>query len=243
MAADTLGGRGLRGPGNPLGGRLSLHYSVARSLISGLVGAWSGWKVEGREHVPATGGLIVASNHISFWDPPLVGTAVRRELHFLAKEELFRNPVFGSIIRSFNAIPIRRGVADMSGLTKAMDVLRAGKALILFPEGSRMRDGKLHRARPGLGMLAAGTGARVLPCYISGSDQSRSWLLRRARPHVRIGVARTWQELAGEDAGLEPGRALYQSVSDGLMREIAALKAAGGTTATPGASDPRSHTS
>lgn len=172
------------------------------------MGACSGWRVEGRAHVPATGGLIVASNHVSFWDPPLVGTAVGRELHFLAKEELFRNPVFGSLIRAFNAIPIRRGVADLSGLTRAMDVLRAGHALILFPEGSRMRDGRLHRARPGVGMLAAGTDARILPCFISGSDRPREWLLRRARLHVRIGVARTWQELAGPDAGLEPGRSL-----------------------------------
>jgi len=207
------------------------------------VGACSGWTVEGREHVPATGGLIVASNHVSFWDPPLVGTAVKRELHFLAKEELFRNAVLGSLIRAFNAIPIRRGVADLSGLTRAMEVLRAGHALILFPEGSRMRDGRLHRARPGVGMLAAGTGARILPCHISGSDRPREWLLRRAPLRVRIGVARTWQELVDPEAGLELGRTLYQSIGDGVMREIAALGAAGGTSATPGAGDPRTHTS
>ncbi len=243
MAADTRPAGGRPAPGSALGGGLSLHYSVTRSLLSGLLGTLSGWRVEGRENVPATGGLIVASNHISFWDPPLVGCAVRRELHFLAKEELFRSPMFGSIIRAFNAIPIRRGVADMSGLTMAMAVLRAQRALILFPEGSRMRDGELHRARPGVGMLATATDARILPCFISGSDRSRDWLLRRARVHVRIGVARTWQELAGESATLEPGRALYQSVGDGVMREIAALKAAAGTSATPGAGDPRSHTS
>src|SRR5512134_1457256 len=120
---------------------MSLHYSAVRFLLGGLVGALSGWEVRGREQVPREGGLIVASNHISFWDPPLVGTAAIRELHYLAKEELFRTPVLGPFIRTFNAIPIRRGVADLSGLTKAMDMLRAGRALLMFPEGTRVRDG------------------------------------------------------------------------------------------------------
>ena len=204
---------------------MSLHYSASRFLLGGLVGALSGWEVRGREHIPLTGGLIVASNHISFWDPPLVCTAVVRELHFLAKEELFRPPVLGSLIRSFNAIPIRRGMADLSGLTKAMDVLRAGRALIMFPEGARGRDGELHAARPGVGMLAVATDARVVPAYISGSNHPAKWLFRLGQVRVWFGSSRTWRELAGPDTELEPGRALYQSVSAGVMREIAALRA------------------
>lgn len=206
---------------------MSLHYSVTRSILSGLIGIATGWEVRGRSNVPRDGGLIVASNHISYFDPPFVGTAAVRELHFLAKEELFRPPVFGSLIRAYNSIPIRRGAADVRGLTAAMEVLRAGHALILFPEGTRSRDGELHSAKPGVGMLAVNTGARILPCHIHGSDRSPwEWITRRTRPRVSFGPARTWQELAGADAGLEPGRALYQSVGDGVMREIAALKAA-----------------
>lgn len=204
---------------------MSLHYSAVRFLLGGLVGTLSGWEVRGREHVPPTGGVIVASNHISFWDPPLVGTAAIRELHFLAKEELFRTPVLGPLIRTFNAIPIRRGVADLSGLTKAKDVLRAGRALLLFPEGTRRRDGELHHARPGVGMLAVTTDARVVPVYISGSNQPAKWLFHLGHVRVWFGPPRTWRELAGPDAELEPGRALYESVGTGVMREIAALKA------------------
>jgi 1-acyl-sn-glycerol-3-phosphate acyltransferase len=188
------------------------------------VGALSGWEVRGREHVPPEGGLIVASNHVSFWDPPLVGTAAIRELHFLAKEELFRTPVLGPLIRSYNAIPIRRGVADLSGLTKAMEVLRAGRALLMFPEGTRARDGELKAAPPGVGMLAVATDARIVPACISGSDRPGKWLTRRGRLRVSFGPARSWRELAGPDELLEPGRALYQSVGAGLMREIAALR-------------------
>lgn len=204
---------------------MGLVYSGARILFDGVLGAVSGWQVHGREHVPRTGGLIVASNHVSYYDPPLIGTAAVRELHYLAKEELFRPPVFGSLIRFFNSIPIRRGMADLSGLSRAMDVLKAGHALIVFPEGSRMRDGELHPGRPGVGMLSVNTDALIVPCFISGSDRPNHWLLHRGTLRVAFGPARTWRELAGEAADQPPGRAVYQAVADGVMRDIASLKA------------------
>ncbi len=214
---------------------MGLLYSASRFLLDGLVRVVSSWEVRGRENIPRSGGLIVASNHISFFDPPLIGIAAVRELHFLAKEELFRPPVLGSLIRTYNAIPIRRGVADLSGLSKAIEVLRGGEALIMFPEGSRMRDGELHPARPGVGMLAVGTDALIVPCYISGSDRPGGWITRRARLRVWFGPARTWKDLAGPEADLTPGRALYQRIGDGLMREIAALRDGQRKTASRGA--------
>ena len=204
---------------------MSLHYSATRFLLGGLIGALSGWEVRGRENIPRTGGLIVASNHISYLDPPFVGTAAMRELHFMAKEELFRSPVFGGLIRAYNAIPIRRGVADLSGLSRAIEVLKQGRALIMFPEGTRMRDGELHPARPGVGMLAVNADCSIVPCYISGSNQAGKFLLRRAPVRVSFGEAKHWRQVAGDDAEQAPGRALYQSVGDGVMRSIAALKA------------------
>ena len=214
---------------------MSLHYSATRFLLGGFVGALSGWEVRGREHVPETGAVIVASNHISFWDPPLVGTAAVRELSFLAKEELFRTPVLGPLIRAYNAIPIRRGVADVGGLTRAMDVLRAGRALLLFPEGTQVHGGELQRPRPGVGMLAVSTNTPVVPTFISGSNEPKKWLFRLGRLRVRFGPPRTWRELAGPDADLEPGRALYASVGAGVMREIAALRTLQQTPAARGA--------
>ena len=99
---------------------MGAYYSTARFLASVFLGASSRWEVKGRENIPPTGGLIIASNHVSFWDPPLVGAAVLREGHFLAKEELFSTPVLGPLIRSVNAIPIRRGMADLSGMSRAI---------------------------------------------------------------------------------------------------------------------------
>ena len=177
-----------------------------------------------RARDPRTGGLIVASNHISFWDPLLVGAAVSREAHFLAKAELFEMPVVGAWIRSVNGIPIRRGEADLRGLHHALEALQGGSAVLLFPEGSRMRDGELHPARPGVGLLAVHADVPIVPCYISGSNTPRKWWFRRRRVRIDIGHARDWRDYAGRDTDLTPGRALYQRIGAAVMDDIAGLK-------------------
>lgn len=202
---------------------MGFSYSVARILLDGLLGAATGWKVYGREHIPRSGGFILASNHASYSDPPLVGVAAVRELHFLAKEELFKPPVFGALIRHFHAIPIRRGKMDAAGMARAIEVLKAGHALVVFPEGTRSRDGVLRPARPGAGIMAAGAGVPIVPCWIWGSNRPKEWFLGRGRLGVAFGPARTWQELAGDAAGDPQDRVLYQKVVDAVMRDIAAL--------------------
>jgi 1-acyl-sn-glycerol-3-phosphate acyltransferase len=195
----------------------------------------SGWEVRGRENIPRDGGLIVASNHISYWDPPMISSALPREVHFLAKEELFSVPLLGGLIRSLNSIPIRRGAADLSGLSRAIAALKAGGGLLLFPEGSRMRDGELHPPRPGVGLMAVQADVPIVPCYISGSNRPRSWWTRSVRARIWFGAARPWRELAGSDADAPPGRLLYQRVGEGVMREIAALKSGQQRSASRGA--------
>lgn len=215
------------------------YYSAARLSAAAVLGAITRWDVRGREHIPRAGGLIVACNHISFWDPPLVGAACPRELHFLAKEELFDAPLLGPLIRSVNAIPIRRGVADLTGLSRAIERLRGGDALLMFPEGTRMRDGELHPARPGVGMIAVHSDASVLPCCVSGSNHPGRWWWSGGRVRIWFGVARPWREFAGPDADLAPGRPLYQRIGDEVMREIAALKTGQMTSATRGSASDR----
>jgi 1-acyl-sn-glycerol-3-phosphate acyltransferase len=179
--------------------------------------------------------VIVASNHISFWDPPLIGAAVPRELHFLTREDLFGTPVVGTLIRSMNAIPIRRGVADLTGMSRAMDRLKGGAALLMFPEGSRMQDGGSHPARPGVGMMAVNADVPIVPCCITGSERQWKWWTRGARVRLWFGPARTWRELAGAGMDHSPGRALYQQVGEAVMREIAILRTGQQTEATRGA--------
>lgn len=211
------------------------YYSASRFFARVSFALLARAEVRGSEHVPREGGAIVASNHISFWDPPMVGAALQREAHFLAKEELFSTPLLGWLIRGYNVIPIRRGVSDLSGIGRAVETLKRGALLIMFPEGTRMRDGQLHPARPGVGMMAVAADVPIVPCYISGSNRPGRWLLRRERVRIWLGRACSWSELAGPLEDPAPGRTLYQRVGQGVMREIAALRGAQQASASHGA--------
>ena len=105
----------------------------------------------------------------------------------------------------------------------------------MFPEGSKMQDGRLHPARPGVGLLAVNAGVPIVPCCISGSDRPRKWWYRGVRVRVWFGPARHWRELAGGESEKVPGRALYQEVGEAVMREIAILRTGQRTEATRGA--------
>jgi len=199
---------------------LSAYYSAARLFASGCFGLLTGWDVRGRQHIPREGGLLVASNHISFWDPPMVGSALPREVHFLAKEELFRTPGLGWLIRSLNSIPIRRGVADLSGLARALEVLRQGDALLLFPEGSRMRDGELHPPRPGVGMMAVQADVPIVPCYLEGAHRAwpkGAWIPRPRRLRLIVGEPRTF-------ADLEPTKESAHLIASTLRDDVVNLE-------------------
>ena len=200
------------------------YYNACRSLAHVLLGVLTGCSVRGLNLLPAEGGLVVAANHISFWDPPLIGSVIPREIHFLAKEELFQAPVFGPLIRSVNAIPIRRGASDLRGLNRAIDALKSGGAVLLFPEGSRMRDGALHPPRPGVGLMSVHADVPIMPCFISGSQPTAAWMSRKERVRIDFGTPRDWRDYAGRSTDLTPGRELYQRIGAAVMGDIARLR-------------------
>jgi len=145
------------------------------------------FEVEGLDRIPRKGPLIVACNHISFWDPPLVGAHLPREMHFVAKAELFHNPLFGALIRAYNSIPIQRGPQARTGLRGAEEVLSAGGAVLIFPEGTRNKSGELLAPRAGVGRLAAATRTPVAPACITGSNQIRRSMRRQVKIRITFG--------------------------------------------------------
>lgn len=127
-------------------------------------------KIEGRENIPETGPFIVCSNHISWFDPPLVGCIIpaRVQVHFMAKSELFAHPLARRFLHKLGAFPVRRDQADRTAIRTALQLLREGKVLGLFPEGSRSKIGDLRPAYNGAALIALRSGAPVLPVAISG---------------------------------------------------------------------------
>ena len=123
------------------------------------------------ENVPAKGAVICCCNHNSNLDPVMVGCIKQRDFSFMAKEELFEVPLFGRLIRSLHAFPVKRNSGDLGAIKKAMTFLQEGHALVLFPEGRRSKDGKLQEGKDGVSLLAKKTGATVIPCATNGKPK------------------------------------------------------------------------
>ena len=143
-------------------------YPFGRALCSGILSPIYQFKVIGKENVPTDGGVLLCSNHISNLDPPTVGIAAPRQVHFMAKEELFSAPVLGKILPHINAFPVKRGMSDREALRKGLGVLKEGKVLGLFPEGTRSETGELGKGLAGAGFFALRSKAQIVPCAVIG---------------------------------------------------------------------------
>ena len=128
-----------------------LLYIFSKSMVTALLKLIGHFKVVGREQVPRRGGVVLAANHTSYMDPPLVGCAAPRPVHFMAKSELFTHPRFSALIRALGAFPVRRAGTDRQALRTAHELLTAGEAVVIFIEGSRSADGKLQPPELGYG--------------------------------------------------------------------------------------------
>jgi 1-acyl-sn-glycerol-3-phosphate acyltransferase len=144
-------------------------YRFARGVLKIALTPLYRVTVLGKEHIPETGGVLLCSNHISELDPPVVGMSFPRDVHFIAKEELFNLPVLNKILPHTNAIPIKRGMSDRNALRKGLGVLKNGDVLGLFPEGTRSRTGELGEGLAGAGFFALRSDAQVIPCAVIGT--------------------------------------------------------------------------
>jgi len=199
---------------------MGFHYRVAYVVLNILARLFFGLVTRGGERVPKTGGVIIASNHISYYDPPMVGCGVPREMHYMAKEELFKNPVFGAIIRSYNAIPLRRSVGDMAAFRKAVKLIKQGRAVLMFPEGTRSLSGRLLKAKAGVGMIGVMTSAPIVPVYVEGTNNLGKAFWRKRR--FRVSCAEPVIPSDYEDETADP-KEQYKKVTDEVMRRIASL--------------------
>lgn len=144
-----------------------MFYRFIRFVFSLILKASFRLEVQGLERVPRRGPVVLCSNHISWWDPVILGCLLNRPVRFMAKKELFRYPVFGTLLRWLGAFPVDRGKADVSAIREGLQALRSGQVLGIFPEGTRQRDrSRLGAPHPGAALLALRTDAPVVPVAI-----------------------------------------------------------------------------
>lgn len=204
-------------------------YFIGWSFYRTAFAVYFRWQVYNPERVPRQGPVILAANHSSFLDPPLVGSGLKRDINYLARKSLFRYPVLGWILRTVNAVPVDRDGGGAAGLKAIMDRLHDGGAIILFPEGTRTRDGRLQPARSGIGLTVIKSDAPVVPVRTFGTYEAWGRNVRFPRPHpvaVKYGRPMRFEKFRAEARNCSKVRLkeIYQEIADEIMAAIARLE-------------------
>ncbi len=216
----------------------SLHYRFWRVIVRALARAYWDLRIYNVERVPSSGPVILAANHTSFADPPLVGVGIRRATYFLARDTLFHPPLFGTWLRSVNSIPVDRDGGGAAGLRVVLDLLEQEEMVLLFPEGTRSANGNLLPARPGLGLIALKSGAPVVPVRLFGLFET--WgrhqpFPRPGRVAIKYGMPLRFND-SPESESIPPGlsgKAKSQWVAERIMQAIGNLKPCQDLTSFP----------
>ena len=197
-------------------------YRWAHRLTNTFCKTMGHLEVQGVHHIPREGGVLLVSNHVSFLDPVIVGSAANREIHFMARSTAFDIPGLGKLISTYNAYPVNRGAPDLGALRKTISLLKAGNVVLMFPEGTRSVDGTLGKARDGACFIADRAGVPTIPVFHSGAERMlprNSRRLRRAQLRVTFGEP---LELVAEE--FETRREMYQQMGNQIMEAIADLR-------------------
>lgn len=208
---------------------MNLSYRIGWTFFRVMFATYFRWRVFGAENVPLKGGVILASNHASYLDPPLVGSGLKRDINYLARASLFRFPIMGSVLRSWNSVPVDRDGGGAKGLKIILDRLLAGGGIILFPEGTRTTDGKLLPARSGIGLTVIKSTAPVVPVRVFGTFEAYGRHHKFPRPRrvaVKYGRPMNFEALRTEAKTCDKARLkeIYQQVADEIMAAIATLE-------------------
>lgn len=189
-----------------------MAYRISRFIFWLCCKICFGFRSFGRAHIPRRGGFILASNHVSYLDPIVLGIGCPRTLVYLARDTLFANPLLGWWMRAVNVVAIKRSSADISALRRAIQAVRSGQGVALFPEGSRQDGGQPAEPLAGVGFLAAKLNVPVIPAFIRGSEVALPKGARRLHPaHIRV--------YYGRQILIERGMP-YQQIAQQIMQQI-----------------------
>lgn len=201
-------------------------YKAFRTVLFIAYRIFFNFKYFGAEQVPSETdprGVILAPNHVSYLDPPILGISLKRQVTYLAKEYLFKNRFVGLILKSIGAFPIRTKTDDFKTIRELVRVLKAGRCIVVFPEGTRSPDGALREAEGGGGFLAAKSMAYVVPVYIKGTYEAfpRGVKFFKSSP-VEVYYGKPF--IPAQDTALMSEADPYGAIGRRIMREIKSLK-------------------
>jgi 1-acyl-sn-glycerol-3-phosphate acyltransferase len=204
--------------------RMGSVYAASRALFVAAHGAFFRGDVTGLENIPRAGPLLIAANHASFLDPPFVGCHVPRPLAFFARKSLWKPGPASWWLDAVGAIPVDRDGSDVAAIKAVLRALTAGRALVVFPEGTRSADGVLQPPKSGVGLLACRAQAPVVPVRIFNSHLAlgRDSVLRPGTP---VSVVYGQPLAPGDYDDPAAGKERYQRASEKIMAAIAALRA------------------
>lgn len=194
-----------------------MFYKIFKALCRIWFGAIFRTRVIGAENIPRDGAFILAANHVSNWDPPFLGTFIAREVCYMGKEELFGNPIMAAICRALHVFPVKRGAADKTAIKTALKILKDGKCLGIFPEGTRSKTGKLGKAEAGVSLIAAMSKAPIIPAAIVDTEK----IFSREKFFPRLAVV---YGTPIKFSGSTKDKDAMNNFAQKLMTEIAALK-------------------
>jgi len=208
---------------------MKFSYFIFWFLFRIIFAAYFRWRICNPERVPMQGPVILAANHASFLDPPLVGAALKRPLNYLARDTLFPVPVVGWLLRLWQVVPVDRDGSGAAGLRAIFDRLLRGGAILLFPEGTRTRDGKVQPARSGIGLVVIKSTAPVVPVRLFGTYEAYGRHLRFPRPRrviVKFGPPLDFAKLRAEAKAASKQRlkGIYAQIADEIIQAIARLQ-------------------
>ncbi|HET6466548.1 MAG TPA: lysophospholipid acyltransferase family protein [Nitrospiria bacterium] len=202
---------------------LDMLYAVSHAIVKILGRLLLRLRVIGAEQIPKTGPVLFAPNHVSYLDIPLLGAMIDRRLHFMGKSSLFRGRFVGWLYRKLNGFPIKKGARSRAGLMEAVHRLKQGHCVVMYPEGGRSINGSLQEPMPGIGMIVAMSGAKVIPVYLAGTDKVLpvgAWMIRIHPVTVFIGEPIDFTEQIQK----ENGKDLYLQISRTVMEQIVKLE-------------------
>ncbi len=201
---------------------MNLSYRIGHTIFRAVARSFYDFRVIGEENLKLAGPALIVANHVSFLDPPFIGQAFDEPLYFFARKSLFDHPMAGKLLRSWQTIPVDKDKPDASSLKSTIRLLKSGKKILMFPEGTRSLDGKPQKAEAGVGLFIAKSSAPVLPVRIYGSYEAYPRGAKFLRPaRIRLVVGKPYQP--DLKAHRQEGRDLYQALADEVMERISEL--------------------